>query len=71
MDEDAYDLREVSSDVEINPDDAELDSDDDDAEYAHLVSFYSYLLIHYALLKSVRRNPRQKRICIFETPSRV
>jgi FK506-binding nuclear protein len=46
MDEDAYDLREVSSDVEINPDDAELDSDDDDdddAVYAHLVSFYSYL----------------------------
>jgi len=31
MDEDAYDLREVSSDVEINPDALELDSDSDDA----------------------------------------
>jgi hypothetical protein len=34
MDEDAYDLREVSSDVEVNPDEAEFDSDDDDAGYA-------------------------------------
>jgi len=31
MDEDAYDLREVSSDVEVNPDALELDSDGDDA----------------------------------------
>lgn len=29
--EDAYDLREVSSDVEVNIDDAELDSDSEDA----------------------------------------
>ena len=29
MDEDAYDLREVSSDVEVNLDEVELDSDDD------------------------------------------
>jgi hypothetical protein len=33
MDEDAYDLREVSSDVEVNPDALELDSDSDDAQY--------------------------------------
>jgi FK506-binding nuclear protein len=35
MDEGAYDLRDVSSDVEINPDEAEFDSDSDDAEYAY------------------------------------
>jgi hypothetical protein len=34
MDEEAFDLRDVSSDVEINPDEAELDSDSDDAQYA-------------------------------------
>jgi hypothetical protein len=36
LDEEAYDLREVSSDVEVNPD--ELDSDSDDAEYECIVN---------------------------------
>ncbi|KIM92070.1 hypothetical protein PILCRDRAFT_111087 [Piloderma croceum F 1598] len=32
MDEEAYDLRDVSSDVEVNPDEVEFDSDADDAD---------------------------------------
>jgi hypothetical protein len=38
IDEEAYDLRDVSSDVEVNLDEVELDSDDDDAEYARSVN---------------------------------
>ena len=43
MDEEAYDLREVSSDVEVNPDEVEFDSDADDAEYARSVDSLFYV----------------------------
>lgn len=33
MDEEDFDLREVSSDVEVKPDALEYDSDNDDAKY--------------------------------------
>jgi FK506-binding nuclear protein len=40
--EDAYDLREVSSDVEMDPNDI-----DSDARYAHKSTYFTFFNIHY------------------------